>query len=389
MTVAVQYPEGDLLKTRRHLSAEEDERLRHIEAFVQERLRKPSLEAWNEERFLAEALPSLADLGLGGLEIDGTSRLFKGLAHAAVAQADVSMSAVLGIHNELIVGLIHAYGSAEQKEAWLGRLSRFEALGAFCLTEPDHGSDIAGGLATTARREGDSWVINGTKRWIGMATIADIALIWARDVADDAIKCFLVETNTPGYHAEMIRHKMGLRGIPNADVVLEDLRVPAEAKLPGARSFADTNVLLCSSRAWVGWQAVGLQHAVLDVVRTYVTDREQFGRPLASFQLIQQAIAEISGNLTATQALMTQITALQQEGQLEMVHAAAAKATATRLARASAALGREALGGNGVTTDYEVAKLMGDAEAIYTYEGSYGINSLIVGRALTGVSAFV
>lgn len=389
VTAAVQYPEGDLLKARRHLSAEEAERLRRIEAHVQEELRKPSLEAWNEERFLAEALPPLAELGLGGLEIDGSSRLFTGLAHAAVAQADVSMSAVLGIHNELIVGLIHAFGSAEQKDAWLGRLSRFEALGAFCLTEPDHGSDIARGLATTARRDGDGWVITGTKRWIGMATVADIALVWARDVADDAIRCFLVETSSPGYHAEKIRHKMGLRVMPNADVLLDEVRVPGSAALPGARSFADTNLLLRSSRAWVGWQAVGLQRAVLDVVRGYVTQREQFGRPLASFQLIQQAIAEISGNLAVCQALMLQVAELQEAGELEMMHAALAKSTTTRLARASAALGREALGGNGITTDYEVAKLMGDAEAIYTYEGSYGINSLIVGRALTGVSAFV
>ncbi|MFD5823491.1 acyl-CoA dehydrogenase family protein [Nesterenkonia xinjiangensis] len=391
MTVAAapQYPDGDLLEVRRRLPAEEEERLQEIEAYAQANLRAPSIDAWNEERFLTQALPAMADLGLAGLEVDGSSRLFKGLAHAAVAQADVSMSAVMGIHNELIVGLIHAFGSAAQRDTWLARLTRFETLGAFCLTEPDHGSDIAGGLATTARRDGDSWVLNGTKRWIGMATIADVALVWARDVDDDAIKCFLVETNTPGYHAEIIRHKMGLRGIPNADVVLEDLRVPAEALLPGARSFADTNVLLRSSRAWVGWQAVGLQHAVLDVVRDYVAGRDQFGRPLASFQLIQQAIAEITGNLTSSTALMVQVTELQQAGRLEMVHAATVKSTTTRLARASAAIGREALGGNGLTSEYEASKLMGDAEAIYTYEGSYGINSLIVGRAMTGVSAFV
>ncbi|GAB3186612.1 acyl-CoA dehydrogenase family protein [Nesterenkonia suensis] len=389
MTAASQYPDGDLLEIRRHLSAQEQARLEQIEAFAQTTLRRSSIDAWNEERFFAEMLPAMAELGLAGLETDGSSRLFTGLTHATVARADVSLSAVMGIHNELIVGLIHTFGSAEQQQRWLPRLTCFEALGAFCLTEPDHGSDIAGGLATTARRDGDSWVLNGSKRWIGMATVADIALVWARDVADGQIKCFLVETNTPGYHAEMIRHKMGLRGIPNADVVLEDVRVPAESLLPGARSFSDTNVLLCSSRAWVGWQAVGLQHAVLDVVRDYVTDREQFGRPLASFQLIQQGLSEITGNLAVCTALMVQMTELQHQGRLEMVQAATAKATTTRLARASAALGREMLGGNGLTSEYEAAKLMGDAEAIYTYEGSYGINSLIVGRALTGVSAFV
>jgi glutaryl-CoA dehydrogenase len=378
----------DALGLRDQLDDDERALLERIEHHSAQSVRGVSTAAWNEDRLARELLPGLADLGMGELTLSGTSHLFQGLAHAAVARADLSISALLGIHNELIIGTIAALGSTDQQRRWLPGLRQLDSLGAFCLTEPEHGSDISGGLATTATRDGDEWVLTGSKRWIGLGTLADLALIWARDTTTSEVTCFAVETSTPGYHAEKIHHKTALRGMQNADVTLDDVRVGAEARLPGAAGFSAANSLLKDSRAWVGWQAVGAQQAILDIVRDYVLGREQFGRPLAGFQLVQQGLAEIAGNLSATAALMAQTARLQSRGELEMSHAALAKSTCTRYARASAALGRELLGGNGISTDFELAKVANDVEAIYTYEGTYQINSLIVGRSLTGISAF-
>lgn len=364
-------------------------RYEEIREFLQSRIRAASIDYWNREEFPFGLLDELGKHGLGGIQTDGTSKLFKGLMYVEVARADVSLSALVGIHNELIVGMIDELGSEEQKARWLPGLTAFTQLGAFALTEPDHGSDIAGGLATTARRDGSEWVISGAKRWIGAGTIADFALVWARDEADQQIKGFIVETDLPGYTATKISNKIGLRIMQNADIVLDEVRIPAENLLPGATSFSRANDLLRDSRAWVGWQGAGIQLAAFDIARAYALERFQFGRELARFQLVQQQLAEILGNASVSLALMAQLARIQQDGKLEMVQAAMAKSTTTRLARSSVAMGRSLLGGNGITTDFEMAKLFGDAEILYTYEGSYEINSMIVARAVTGKSAFV
>ncbi|RLY92324.1 acyl-CoA dehydrogenase [Kocuria tytonicola] len=382
-------PTPDLLHLEHQLGAAERERLHAISEYLQHEVRHQSVDPWNREELPRELLPGLAELGLGRLVQDGGSRLFQGLVHTQIARADLSLSALLGIHNELIVGTLAAFGSEEQKQTWLPGLMELRQLGAFCLTEPEHGSDIAGGLATTATRDADGWVLSGSKRWIGLGTVADLALVWARDTADGLVKCFAVDTSLPGYAATKIEHKMGLRIMQNADIELTDLRLPADALLPGAASFQAANGLLKDSRAWVGWQAVGAQQAILDIVRDYALERIQFGRPLASFQLVQQVIAEVAGNLAASSGMMAQLTHVQEADELAMMQAALAKSTATRLARQSAAQARDALGGNGLLSPYGIAKVMADIEAIHTYEGSYHINSLIVARALTGVSAFV
>ncbi|MFC9354630.1 acyl-CoA dehydrogenase family protein [Arthrobacter sp. NPDC057013] len=367
------------------------ERTRYLEIrdFLQSRVRAQSIEYWNREEFPFGLLAELGKHGLGGLQTDGTSTLFKGLMYVEVARADVSLSALVGIHNELIVGMIDALGSEEQKQRWLPGLTAFTQLGAFALTEPEHGSDIAGGLSTTARLEDGEWVIDGAKRWIGAGTIADFALVWARDTADQQIKGFIVETDRPGYTATKISNKIGLRIMQNADIQLDGVRIPETNLLPGATDFSRANELLRDSRAWVGWQAAGIQLAAFDVARSYSLQRRQFGRELARFQLIQQQLAEILGNASASLALMAQLARIQEQGRLEMAQAAMAKATTTRLARASVAMGRSLLGGNGISSDFEMGKLFGDAEILYTYEGSYEINSLIVARAVTGKSAFV
>jgi glutaryl-CoA dehydrogenase len=368
----------------------EEERLRYLEVrdFLQSRIRRASIDYWNREEFPFGLVSEMGKYGLGALQVDGTSKLFKGLMYVEVARADVSLSALVGIHNELIVGMIDQLGSAEQKRRWLPGLTALTQLGAFALTEPQHGSDIAGGLETTARLEDDEWVINGSKRWIGAGTIADFALVWARDVADAKIKGFIVETDRPGYAATKIRNKIGLRIMQNADITLRDVRIPRANLLPGATDFSKANNLLRDSRAWVGWQGAGIQLAAFDVARSYSLSRKQFGRELATFQLIQQQLADMLGNANASLALMVQLARVQEDGRLEMAQAAMAKATTTRLARATVAMGRSLLGGNGITSDFEMGKLFGDAEILYTYEGSYEINSLIVGRAVTGKSAF-
>ncbi|WP_242633412.1 acyl-CoA dehydrogenase family protein [Arthrobacter sp. S39] len=371
------------------LPGHEKDRYLEIREFLQASVRQASIDYWNREEFPFGLLAEMGKHGLGGLQTDGSSKLFKGLMYVEVARADVSLSALVGIHNELIVGMIHELGSPEQKERWLPGLTSFAQLGAFALTEPDHGSDIAGGLATTARLEGGDWVINGAKRWIGAGTIADFALVWARDDADGQIKGFIVETDRPGYSATKISNKIGLRIMQNADIVLDNVRIPESNMLPGATDFSKANDLLRDSRAWVGWQGAGIQLAAFDVARSYSVHRKQFGRELARFQLIQQQLAEILGNASASLALMAQLARIQEDGKLEMVQAAMAKSTSTRLARASVAMGRSILGGNGISTDFEMGKLFGDAEVLYTYEGSYEINSLIVGRGVTGMSAFV
>jgi glutaryl-CoA dehydrogenase len=371
------------------LPAAERSRYLDVRDFLQSRVRAASIEYWNREEFPFGLLAEMGKYGLGGLQTDGTSALFKGLMYVEVARADVSLSALVGIHNELIVGMIDELGSEDQKQRWLPGLKAFTQLGAFALTEPEHGSDIAGGLETSARLEGGEWVINGAKRWIGAGTIADFALVWARDEADAQIKGFIVETDRPGYSATKISNKIGLRIMQNADIRLEDVRIPESNLLPGATDFSKANDLLRDSRAWVGWQGAGIQLAAFDVARSYALKRKQFGKELARFQLVQQQLAEILGNASASLALMAQLARIQQDGKLEMVQAAMAKSTTTRLARASVAMGRSLMGGNGISSDYEMGKLFGDAEILYTYEGSYEINSLIVARAVTGKSAFV
>jgi glutaryl-CoA dehydrogenase len=371
------------------LPGPEKERYLKIREFLQASVRQASIDYWNREEFPFGLLAEMGKHGLGGLQTDGSSKLFKGLMYVEVARADVSLSALVGIHNELIVGMIHELGSTEQQDRWLPGLTSFSRLGAFALTEPDHGSDIAGGLATSARLEDGEWVINGQKRWIGAGTIADFALVWARDDADGQIKGFIVETDRPGYSATKISNKIGLRIMQNADIVLDNVRIPQSNMLPGATDFSKANDLLRDSRAWVGWQGAGIQLAAFDVARSYSLNRKQFGKELARFQLIQQQLAEILGNASAALALMAQLARIQEDGKLEMVQAAMAKSTCTRLARASVAMGRSILGGNGISTDFEMGKLFGDAEILYTYEGSYEINSLIVGRGVTGMSAFV
>lgn len=386
---SIAFPHADFFGVADRLTSEEQEKLQEIHTFLQTEIRPVAGEYWDREEFPFHLLEKLADFGLGELEFSGYSRLFKGLVYAEVTRADVSLSALVGIHNELVLELVHNLGSDEHRARWIEGLRKFKKIGCFALTEPDHGSDIAGGLATTATRTDEGWVINGKKRWIGGGTFADFAIVFARDVADGEVKGFIVELDRPGVTTEKIARKMGLRIMQNADLGFNDVLIPHDNLLPGAESFKATNTYLKNSRAWVGWQGAGIQLGIFDKAREFALKREQFGKPIAKFQLIQEALSKILGNATASLSMMAQLAWVQSEGRLEMPYAALAKATTTRLARESAAAGRAIGGGDGILTHNDLSKMLNDVEILYTYEGTYEINSLIVGRAITGQSAFV
>lgn len=379
----------DMMAVADRLPQADRDRLDRLRAFLDSTVAPAVGPYWDREEFPFDLLPALAEQGLGEVLLTTENRLLRGLIWAELTRVDVSLSAFIGIHNELVLGGIDTFGSPEQKEKWLPGLRNLTTVGCFALTEPEHGSDVAGGLTTTARRTDKGWVVNGAKRWIGGGTFADFAIVFAKDADTGRTMALVVEADRPGFTATKICGKTGLRIMQNADMVFDDVLVPLGNALPGVTSWPHTNVALRESRAWVGWQAAGLQVGMFEVARRYALERVQFGKPLAKFQLVQQKLAEMASNASASLSLMAQVAWLQEQGRMDMPHAAMAKATCTRLARESATLGRSLLGGNGIVSQYTMARMFNDAEVLHTYEGTYNINSLIVGRALTGVSAFV
>ena len=382
-------PEADLLDHRSALPQDQQRRLRELREFLDAEIRPHTAEHWSRDEFAPELAAKCGEFGLGDLRSPDTDSVFRGFVAAELARADISISVYLALHSDLVMATLDELGSEEQKQQWLPPMRRMEFTGCFALTEPDHGSDVAGGLATTARRDGDHWVLNGTKRWIGNGTIARIAIVWARDEADGQVKGFIVETDTPGFTATKIEHKIAVKIVQNADITLEDVRIPASNHLPGTASFKDTNVILEQSRAGLAWQSVGAQMAIFDVARRYALERQQFGRPLAGFQLTQDHLVRIAANTTASVGIAHRMSQLRAQGTATMGQAAMAKLKTSQMARESAALGRQLMGGNGILADREMGKIFSDVEAIFTYEGTAEVNTLIVGRALTGVSAFV
>jgi len=269
-------------------------------------------------------------------------------------------------------------------------MARFEKIGCFGLTEPLVGSGTAGGLMTTAKRDGDTWVLNGEKRWIGNATWCDVSIIWARDVADNQVKGFIVENKTtPGFSVEKIEHKIALKVVQNGHITLKDVRVSELNRLQGGNSFRDTARVLRMTRYMVGWASTGIQMGAFEATLKYAQERQQFGKPIASFQMVQDLLAKMIANVTACQCLMVRLAQMDDAGKLDDHHAALAKAFCTAKSRETVAWGREVLGGNGIVADYNVARFFADAEALYSYEGTYQMQNLIVGKAITGLGAFV
>ena len=392
-------PSADFFDVESLLNQAEREKLAELREFLATEIAPYAGEWWNKAEFPAHILPKLAALQLSTPAQRGYSHLFAGLVIAEMTRVDTSIATFFLVHHDLFVESLYAFGTADQRQRLLEDASNLRITGAFALTEPDHGSDVAGGMETRARRissttgkpddGGDTWVLNGAKRWIGNGTFCDYMLVWARDEADGSVRGFIVDATLPGVSRSRIENKIALRTVQNADIVFDNVQVAEADRFAAISSFEDTNELLRGSRIMVAWQAVGQQLAAFDVARQYAVERHQFGRPLAQFQLVQQQLVTMLGNAVASMAMMVGLARLQDGGAADMPQVALAKSYLSARMRETVALGRSILGGNGIVTDYRMAKIFSDAEAIYTYEGSFEINTLIVGRAVTGVSAIV
>ena len=388
-------PNSDFFQLADVLTDEERVVVKRVRDYMEANVKPVINKYWADDAFPFELLPSFKELKIGGLGYDGygcaggNQKLF-GFVAMELARVDASMSTFFGVHSGLAMGSIYLDGSEEQKQKWLPAMARWEKIGCFGLTEPLVGSGASGGLLTTAKREGDSWILNGQKRWIGNAPWCDLSIIWARDVADNQVKGFIVENKTtPGFSVEKIEHKIALKVVQNGVITLKDVRVPEANRLQGGNSFRDTARVLRMTRYMVGWAATGAQMGAFENTLAYTQNRLQFGRPIASFQLVQDLLAKMLANITACQCLMVRLATMDDAGKLGDQHAALGKAFCTSKGRETVAWGRELLGGNGIVADYNVARFFADIEALYSYEGTYQMQNLIVGKAITGLSAFV
>jgi glutaryl-CoA dehydrogenase len=375
------------------LSTQEQEIAGRVRDFLRAEVEPIANEYWARAEFPFQLIDGFRKLDIAGLMYDGLAahrgtRLLSGFLSMEIARADPSVNSFYGVHTGLAMGSINRCGSDEQKQRWLPPMARLEQIGAFGLTEPHGGSDVAGGLETTARRDGGRWVINGAKRWIGNGTFADLVIIWARDLDDDKVKGFVVEKGTPGFTTTKMEGKLALRMVQNADIVLDECVVDEDHRLQRANSFADTADVLRLTRGGVAWGSVGCMRAAYELALDYAKEREQFGRPIGAFQLVQDHLATMLGNITASFAMVVRLAQLQDAGVNEDEHSALAKSFVTLRMRETVGLAREVFGGNGILLENNVARYFTDAEALYSYEGTREINQLIVGRAVTGLGAF-
>lgn len=374
------------------LTDDEREVRDRVRAFSDEQV-VPIINAyWERGDFPFELVPKLAELGVVGGRIEGhgcpgLSAVALGLATMELERGDGGVSTFFGAHSGLAMGSIALLGSDEQSERWLPAMAKLELVGAFALTEPDHGSDIATGLAARARREGDSYVLSGRKRWIGNATFADLIVVWARD-DDGEVGGFVVPKGTQGLRTDLMTGKIAKRSVWNAEITLEDVRLPREHRLAGARTFRDTARLLEGQRYTVAWQALGHAVACYEIALRYTREREQFGRPLAGFQLVQDKLARMLAEITSMQLICLRLSRLVAEDRMTPGMASLAKMNNSAKARQVAADARDLLGGNGILLEHHVARHWADMEAVHTYEGTDHIQALIVGRDITGVRAF-
>jgi glutaryl-CoA dehydrogenase len=368
--------------------------LRRTREFMAKEIEPVINHYWTREEFPHDLIPAFAGLGIAGTAYDGYGcpgggPLLDGMIAMELARTDPSISTFMGVHSGLAMGSIYLCGSQEQKQRWLPEMARMEKIGAFGLTEPDVGSGVAGGLTTTARRDGTGWILDGQKKWIGNATFADYIVIWARDVEDGQVKGFVVEKETPGFTAVKMQDKIALRVVQNARITLDGVRVPEANRLQKATSFRETAKVLRLTRAGVAWQAVGCARGAYEHALAYAKERQQFGKPIGGFQLVQDLLVKMLANITASACLCARLAQLQAAGTAADEHSALAKAFCTVRMRETVGYARELLGGNGILLENQVGRFVADAEAIYSYEGTREINTLVVGRAITGLSAFV
>lgn len=366
--------------------------LGRLRTVLDEKVRPVINDYWERAEFPVEILPDLIDLNLmepEELKGEAPSALYGGFRNFEFARLDASIVTLYNAQSGLFRTTVNLGGDAEQVAELDPKIRSFEHKGVFALTEPDHGSDIARGLATSARQEANGdWTINGEKRWIGGAVMADVLATFARDEADGQVKCFLVPTDAEGVQLSKMHGKTALRMMQNADITYANVRVSDEARLRNINSFADVAGCLRNMRSDVAWIATGCMAGAYEEALKYVMKREQFGRPIAGFQLIQEKLATMLANVTASLGVVVRLTQQQAEGVYKDENSAMAKMFTARMLRETVALAREIMGGNGILLENNVARFHADAEAIYSYEGTDEINALVVGRAITGLGAF-
>ena len=378
-----------------HLLADDERDLLHaVRKFMGTDVAPVLLEHWSRATFPFEIVPGMRELGLAGLPYHapgcpGRRFLLDGMVAMELARVDSSIATFFGVHSGLAMGSIYLCGSDEQRERFLPAMARYDKIGSFGLTEPEVGSGASGGLQTTARREGDTWILNGQKKWIGNSTFGDLTVVWAKDVADGQVKGFVVENSSPGFTVEKQMHKIALRIVQNGLITLDDVEVDESNRLQSANSFKDTAEVLRVTRAGVAWMAVGCAMGAYENALAYARSRRQFGRPIGGFQLVQDLLVRMLGNVTASYGLCVRLSQLQDDGLAEDRHSSLAKTFCTVRMRETVGWARELLGGNGILLEHNVGRFVADAEAIYSYEGTREMNTLIVGRSLTGLSAFV
>lgn len=354
-------------------------------------------EYWERAEFPPEVLKGLAELGIAGGQISGYgcpghSELAMGIVARELAMIDGSVNTFFGVHSGLGMGAIHTLGDEEQRQRWLPAMARFEKTGAFGLTEPYHGSDSVS-LETSAHREGDEWVLNGHKRWIGNGHQGDVIVVFARGEADGQVKAFVVEKRgdgsyPEGYRPTAIEGKFGKRAIQQADIEIEDLRIPETNRLQNCNSFKDVNKVLGATRGGVAWEACGHGVAAFAVARQYALDRTQFGAPIAGYQLVQEKLATMLAGVTQNELLCRRMIELIDRGEFTHAMASMMKMQTVRNSLEVCRIGRDMMGGNGVLLENRVARHLSDMEVVATYEGTDSMQALILGREITGVSAF-
>src|SRR5229473_1070041 len=387
----VQTPPATDLYNIDALLSEEERLVRDtVGKFVRERVLPIIGEHFEAGTFPRELIPTIAELGLLGMHLEGygcagLSAVSYGLACQELEAGDSALRSFVSVQGSLAMFPIFAFGSEEQKQRWLPPMARGEVIGCFGLTEPDFGSDPSG-MRTTARRDGNSYVLNGTKMWITNGGIANLAVVWAR--AEDGIRGFLVERDTPGFTTSDIHQKLSLRASVTSELHFEDCRVPAENMLPNVRGLRGPLSCLNEARYGIAWGATGAARACYEVALDYAKTRVQFNRPIARFQLVQQKLAIIATELVKAQLLSLQLGRLKDEGLLHPVQVSVAKRNNVREALKTAREARSILGANGITLEYPISRHSNNLESVYTYEGTDDIHTLIIGQAITGLNAF-
>jgi glutaryl-CoA dehydrogenase len=384
----------DYVELEADLDAEERMIRDTAREFVEDEVRPDIGEHYLEGTFPTELIPKMGEMGFYAPNLDGyglpnVSETAYGLLMQELEACDSGLRSMASVQGALVMYPIHAYGSDEQKEEWLPKLGAGEAVGCFGLTEPEHGSDPSS-METRAERDGDSYVLNGAKTWITNSPIADVAVVWARDTSAEGtpVRGFLVETDRDGVSTNEIHEKLSLRASITGEIGLNDVTVPEENVLPGVQGMKGPLSCLTQARFGIAWGAVGAARDCFETAREYATDREQFGGPIARFQLQQEKLAEMATQITTAQLLAHRLANLKERGDLRPQQVSMAKRNNVRMARDQARVAREMLGGNGITVDYPPMRHLSNMETVYTYEGTHDIHTLVLGQDLTGFSAF-